>query len=336
VTEPPTLAPTGAALLPAGAVERYLETRVPICEPAATAADIRALLTSRPFGSVVDVAVCEGMPDGPPRLVGLVAVERVLAAPEEATAADLMDDDPPVVAPGVDQEMAAWKAVRHGENSLAVVAGDGSFRGLVPPARLLGVLLEEHDEDLARLGGYLHTTESARHASEEPLSARLWHRLPWLVLGLLGSVVAAWLVRGYEDQLAADVRLAFFVPGVVYMADAVGTQTEALVIRGLSVGVPLRRVARLEILTGLVVGVLLGLATFPAVWFLLGSADLALAVSIALVGACGVATAVAMALPWLMTRFGRDPAFGSGPLATVVQDLLTLLIYFAVATALVF
>jgi magnesium transporter len=244
-----------------------------------------------------------------------------------------MDADPPVVAPGLDQEEAAWKAARHGESSLAVVDGRGGFRGLVPPARLLSVLLEEHDEDLARVGGFLASTASARHAMDEPIPARLWHRLPWLALGLLGSAGAALLVRGFEADLASDVRLAFFIPGIVYMADAVGTQTEALVIRGLSVGVPIGRVFRLESLTGLLVGLVLAAVTMPAVAIVLGSAELALTVSLSLVAACAVATIVAMSLPWLMSRLGRDPAFGSGPLATVVQDLLSLVIYFAIASA---
>ena len=141
------------------------------------------------------------------------------------------------------------------------------------------------------------------------------------------------LVRGFEADLMSDVRLAFFIPGIVYMADAVGTQTETLVIRGLSVNVPIRRVFRREILTGLLVGLVLSAITFPAVWLILGSPELALTLSLSLIAACGVATAVAMSLPWLMSRGGRDPAYGSGPLATVAQDLLSLVIYFATASA---
>ena len=66
---------------------------------------------------------------------------------------------------------------------------------------------------------------------------RLWHRLPWLALGLLGAMASAAVVGAFEEQLRDQVLLAFFVPAVVYMADAVGTQTEAVVIRGMSVGV---------------------------------------------------------------------------------------------------
>ena len=165
---------------------------------------------------------------------------------------------------------------------------------------------------------------------------RLWHRLPWLLVGLLGSAVAAWLVKGFEAELNDDVRLAFFVPGIVYMADAVGTQTEALVIRGLSVGASLKRAFRLEVLTGLSAGLFLGAAAFASVWLALGSVDLAATVAVALFAACAIATAVAMMLPWTLHALGRDPAFGSGPLATVVQDLLSLLIYFAVAAAVIY
>jgi magnesium transporter len=328
--------PEPAPLLLGPSIDAYVTADVPVCSPAATAGTVRALLTSRLWASVADVAVCrEPEGDGARRLVGLVPVTRVLAAPAETPAESLMDPDPPVVAPGVDQEQAAWKAVQHGETSLAVVGADGRFHGLVPPTRFLGVLLREHDEDLARLGGYLSSSEQARHASEEPLRRRLWHRLPWLVLGLVGSALAAWVVGGFEEQLAADVRLAFFVPGVVYMADAVGTQTEALVIRGLSVGVPIRRIFVKEALTGLAVGLVLGVVTYVAVAVALGSAQLALAVALALLAACSVASVVAMALPWAIARAGRDPAFGSGPLATVVQDLLSLVLYFALATAIV-
>jgi magnesium transporter len=131
------------------------------------------------------------------------------------------------------------------------------------------------------------------------------------------------------------VVIAFFMPGIVYMADAVGTQTETLVIRGLSVGIPIAGVVRRELLTGLGVGVALAALFFPFSLVAWGQLDISVAVTLALFAACSTATVVAMALPWMFHRLGRDPAFGSGPLATVIQDLSSLLIYFALAIALV-
>ena len=71
---------------------------------------------------------------------------------------------------GVDQERAVLHLVRSGGVSLAVVDESGAFLGLIPPERMLAVLVEEHDEDIARLGGFLSSTESARSAAEEPVA----------------------------------------------------------------------------------------------------------------------------------------------------------------------
>ncbi len=308
----------------------HLVTNVPVAEPSARAGDVRRALVGRRFDTAVDVAVCEG-----DHLRGLVAIEQLLAAPDDASMCTLMDDSPPVVAPGTDQEIAAWTMVQQNESSLAVVDDAGRFVGLVPPFRMLGVLLHEHAEDLARLGGYLHDTESARTSSAEPVGRRLRHRLPWLLVGLAGAMLAAIIVGGFEDNLHEQVTLAFFVPGIVYMADAVGTQTETLVIRGLSCGVPIRSVARREVLTGLLIGATLSLLFLPFALVVWDEPDVAVTVALALFASCSIATAVALGLPSLLNRFGRDPAFGSGPLATVIQDLLSLLIYFGFATLIV-
>ena len=317
-------------LLP-GALDEYVVADVFTCSASDDVASVWARLRGHAFATVDDIAVCATASDGSRRLVGLIPIERLCAAADGRLAGELIDPDPAVVIGDTAHEQAAWKAVRHGESSLAVVDSGGGLRGLIPPSRLLTGLLRGHDRDMARLGGYLSSTESARHASMEPLRQRLLHRLPWLLVGLLGSAVATGVVGGFEDRLATDIRLAFFVPGLVYMADAVGTQTETLVIRGMSVGASIRQVFRLEALTGILIGVLLATISYPLVWWVFGSAELALTVCLALLAACGVATVVAMSLPWAMARTGRDPAFGSGPLATVVQDLLTLAIYFGIA-----
>jgi magnesium transporter len=303
---------------------------VPACAPGETAGAVRRAMAGRRFESVDAVAVIEGG-----RLAGLVRLVDLVAAPEDAPVASLMDADPPRISPGADQEVAAWTAVGHHEGTLAVVDEGDRFLGLIPPHRMLAVLLREHDEDMARLGGVLAGGASARAASEESVRLRVWHRLPWLLLGLAGAILAAVIVGGFEDQLSENVLLAVFIPGVVYMADAVGTQTETLVIRGLSVGVGVERIARRELVTGLIVGVIIA-GAFAVVGLLAwDDADVIVAVALALLAACSVATVVAMALPTLFSRLGIDPAFGSGPLATVIQDLLSVLVYFLIASAVV-
>lgn len=243
-----------------------------------------------------------------------------------------MDANAPSVHPDADKEVALWHAVQHGEAALSVVDETGRFVGVIPPDQLLAVLLQEHDEDLARLGGYLKSSTTARLASEEPVHRRFWHRVPWLLLGLAGALFAADIIGYFEAALEKTLLLAFFMPGIVYLANAVGTQTETVVVRGLSVGVSIRRIVKLELITGLLIGLALACIAGPFIWWRWGNIEVALTVALAIFAASSVATIVAMLFPWLLNRINVDPAFGSGPLATVVQDLLSIVLYFVIAT----
>jgi magnesium transporter len=76
---------------------------------------------------------------------------------------------------------------------------------------------------------------------------RFRHRFPWLLVGLAGVMLATDIVGMFEAQLQVNILLAFFVPGIVYLADAVGTQTETIVVRGLSLGVPIGKMISREL-----------------------------------------------------------------------------------------
>src|SRR5687767_14173207 len=287
------------------------------------------MMAGRRYESASHLIVCEQS-----RFLGIVTIEDVLGARPDVTVASLMDRDAPVVSPGVDQEVAAWRAVQHGESALAVVDETGKFVGVIPPHRLVAVLLAEHEEDLSRLGGFLTSTSLARSTSEEAVHRRFWHRVPWLLIGLCGALFAADVIGRFEGLLRINVMLAFFLPGIVYLADAVGTQTETVIVRGLSLGVPMRRMIAREALAGIVIGVALAVVASPVVWWRWSDADLALTVGVSVFAAASTSTVAAMLLPWLLNFLKLDPAFGSGPLATVVQDLLSIWIYLLVAYSL--
>src|SRR5690606_17557773 len=133
---------------------------------------------------------------------------------------------------------------------------------------------------------------------------------------LFRSMLATFVVAGFETTLEARVTIAFFVPGIVYLADAVGTQSEAIAVRGLSLSrLPLARLLAGELRTGLLIGVTLALLVLGPIWWWFGDVQLAIAVAVALLAASACATTIGFALPWLLARSGRDPAFGSGPIA---------------------
>jgi magnesium transporter len=303
----------------------HLARNVPTFAPEVSAGEARAALSGRQFDCVDLVLVTA--PDR--RMLGVLPIAQLLALEPGARLEAAMLREFPVARSDSDQEHVASLALHHGLTAIPVVDETGRFVGVVPAEALLAILRREHVEDLHLLAGIARETEFAREAIEAPPVRRMRHRLPWLLVGLAGSVVATAVMAYFEGVLEKNLAVAFFVPGIVYLADAIGTQTETIAVRGLSLSHA--RIGRLlagEIRTGLLIGGILGVITFAGVWLAMSDVRLALAVGLALVVAGGLATTIGLALPWLFERLGRDPAYGSGPLATIIQDVLSLAVYF--------
>jgi magnesium transporter len=310
-------------------VAGHLVTAVLRARPEETAFAVLSRLRARQPASV-ELVLVEGK-DG--RLEGAVPIARLIAA-GDVPLAKLVQRDFPRVTPDIDQEHAASLALHHLVDALPVVDKDGRALGVMPSQALMQVLRREHVEDLHVLSG-IHREESrARHAIEDPPLRRVRHRLPWLLAGLGGAALATAAMAGFESTLSAHIAVAFFVPGIVYLADAIGTQSEAVAVRGLSLTrTGIRHLLAGELRTGMGIGASLGLIAFLPVWVVFGEPRLAGAVATAIFVAGTMAAALGLLLPWWIARAGRDPALGSGPIATVIQDILSLLVYFAVVRA---
>jgi magnesium transporter len=318
---------------PAQTVAAYVATSVPVGTADATAGELHRSLAGRHFDTaeVVFVVADER------RLIGAMALTDVLAADADVPLGRLMDRQWPRTTPACDCEDAASLAIHTGSPALAVVDGDGRLIGALPGRVIMAILRDEHLEDLHHMAGILGRSEAAREALTAPPPRRALYRLPWLLVGMAGSALATALMAGYESALSTHIAVTFFVPAIVYLADAVGTQTEAVAVRGLSLsGNHISGLLAGEVVTGLLIGLALALMGFPLVLATFGDVRLAAAVALSLFGAGAVATSVGFLLPLAMARLGTDPAWGSGPIATVVQDVLSLVIYFGIAGILIF
>lgn len=161
-------------------------------------------------------------------------------------------------------------------------------------------------------------------------------RLPWLCLGLILSLGTAIVVSRYEAILATDTRLVFFIPLIVYVSDAVGTQTATIYIRNLS-----RRQASFhtyiikELFIGFSIGAIFGCMVAAATNIWLHSEAVALTVGFAMWASVTTATVFSLLTTAFLNKLKVDPASGADPLVTVFQDVISLVIYFAIATAII-
>jgi magnesium transporter len=267
-------------------------------------------------------------------LKGQVPIERLITAAPETRLASLRGDPPIEVQLDNNAETVALLAVERHDADVAVIDDEGKLIGAIPIGRLLSLLHEEHvDEILRRAGvGPGHPSPSEAHETIRAFKARM----PWLVLGLLGGMLAGGVASIFEESLKREVTLAFFLPLVVYMADAIGTQTETILVRRMVYGrVPLFTQLWRETSLGLLIGLTIGGAAWAGLWLLDGRGHLAAIVALTILCSALVATLIASLLPWILDRLGVDPAMASGPVATVLQDLLSVAIYLGIATAII-
>ncbi len=161
-------------------------------------------------------------------------------------------------------------------------------------------------------------------------------RVPPLLLGLLLGTGLSFITSRFEDVLSHNIKVAFFIPFIVYMADAVGTQTQSIYVRDLRTG---KAIFKHYLIKETLLGVLLGIifsaitAVITALWF--RSQELTLVVTLSMFCAVALAPLVALLVTEIFQLEKKDPALGSGPIATVIQDTLSVLIYGLIASAII-
>lgn len=307
-----------------------MTTDVPTASEQDTVAGTLSALRQRAWEELGHVYVV----DGQHRLVGQVPIERLLVADGVVPLSTLQGAPPIEVRPDEDAETVALRAVERHDADVAVVDRHHYFLGVIPIGRLLALLHEEHVDNFLRLGGV-----SGRHP--DPLAAQdtmaaFRARIPWLVIGLVGGFLAGGVVAFFELALKHEIALAFFLPLVVYMADAVGTQTETVLVRALAYGrISVANQLVREGMVGSMIGGVIGMLAGLGLWIIDGRPAVALVVALTLAFTALVATMVASLLPLGLDRLGADPALASGPVATVLQDLLSVAIYLAIATTII-
>jgi magnesium transporter len=274
--------------------------------------------------------------DATGRLEGIVRINDLFAGGDRQIG-EIMEPEHEAVRYEDDQEQIAVLAMKLNMIVVPVVNDDGRLIGAVPPEALFKIFRDEHMEDLQRLAGIAPHEHGPTVALNAPLFDRFRRRLPWLVFGLFASSIITFVMIGFEQSLAANVAVAFFVPALVYIAGAIGTQAVSVAVRGLSAdNVSIRRLLREELVIGLAIGASLGLIAFILVFVTFHDGALSLAVGLAVLVGGTVSAMVGFGLPWVFNHFGSDPALGSGPVCTIIQDVASLFIYFVLVSILIF
>ena len=162
----------------------------------------------------------------------------------------------------------------------------------------------------------------------EPVSTLLKIRLPSLLLGLGLGVLVSFITSKFEQVLSQNIKVSFFLPFIMYMADAIATQTQSIYSRNLKSGkVKFYRYLIKELFLGLIIGIAFGIISGFVVQIWFGDHKLALSVGLSMFAVTTSAPTVALLITQTIQMLHKDPAAGAGPIDSVIQSMFSVLIY---------
>jgi magnesium transporter len=240
-----------------------------------------------------------------------------------------------------DQEKANETFKMNNRVALPVVSNSNKLLGIVTIDDILWVAEEEFSEDIQKIGG---TSALDEPYLEMPIFRLFKKRIVWLVVLFLGEMLTATAMAYFEDEITKAVVLALFVPLIISSGGNTGSQASTLIIQAMAVGeitiADWWRVIRREIVSGLLLGTVLGVIGFLriVVWHSISPTlygphwlPIATTVGIALIGVVLWGTISGSMLPIILKKLGADPAVSSAPFVATLVDVTGLVIYFSVA-----
>ncbi|WP_043934368.1 magnesium transporter [Bacillus sp. EB01] len=265
------------------------------------------------------------------RLVGVVSYRDLLIADSNEIINNIMFERVISVSAETDQEEVARMIERYDFMAIPVVNAEKVLVGIVTVDDIIDVVIQEANEDIEKLSA---SGKSIDFDTKAFIAA--YRRLPWLILLLFIGLVSGRIISSYSDTLQQVVALAFFMPMISGMTGNTGTQSLAVVVRGLSTNEIDKKVISKLIVRELGVGLIIGLicsiliAVIAFIWqdnYVLG-----IVVGSSLFLTLIIGTLAGTIIPIILYHINIDPAVASGPLITTLNDIFSLITYFGIAT----
>lgn len=267
--------------------------------------------------------------DDEEKLVGFLSLKRLLFASPTTKIGDLYQSKNMIsVKTGDDQEDVAKVMEKYDLVSVPVVDLQGKLVGRITIDDIVDVIKEEADKDFQMASGISENVES---------SSSVWRisraRMPWLLIGLIGGVLGAQVIAGFEGGISEVPALAFFIPLITAMAGNVGVQSSAIVVQSLAKGTDqfdsiFKKIGK-ETLVAVLNGLILSIIIY-GIAYVLENGTLGIVVGLSLFTVIIFAAIFGTLIPLLLDRYKIDPALATGPFITTINDVFGLFIYLTI------
>ena len=267
------------------------------------------------------------------RLEGVVTVKNLLMNSSDALVGDIMDDNVIKVATTTDQEEVVETMIKYDLLSMPVVDSEDRLVGIITVDDVMDVMEEEATEDIEKMAAMLPSEKPYLKTGVFELAK---NRIPWLLFLMLSSTLSGAILERYENAFAAIPLLVSFTPMLMNTGGNSGSQSSAMIIRGMSIGEieprDILRVIWKEVRVGLIAGIILAVCNFIRLLIQYpGNTMISLVVVLSVFVTVVIAKTIGCTLPIAAKVLKADPAIMAGPLITTIVDAVSLIVYFNLA-----
>ncbi len=269
--------------------------------------------------------------DDKKQLVGIADLRDILLAEDDKTLSDIMEDNIITVTPNIDQEEVSILVSKYDLKAIPVVNRKGGMLGIITVDDIIDVLVEEQTEDILKFGGV---------AGEEGIYSGALSsvkvRLPWLLVNLVTASLSALVISKFESTISQVVALSAIMPIVAATSGNSGSQTLAIIIRGITLGeISLKkdwtRVFK-EITVGIINSCVTGTIASIVVYLMYGNVVLSGIILSAMLINSVVSSTCGFFIPLTLKALKLDPALASNIFLTATTDIMAFLILLGLAS----
>ncbi|MFC1592848.1 magnesium transporter [Candidatus Omnitrophota bacterium] len=270
------------------------------------------------------------------RLIGFVDLNALITAPPDILVKDIMFSPQTIkINVNTPEEEVGQKFSRYDLLDAPVIDSQDRFLGVITIDDVVDLIQEENTRQIYEIGKMQPAGgQEIRYATTTVVEI-IKRRAGWLILLLVLHVFSGWILKNFEYALSTVVALVFFIPMILDTGGNAGAQTSITIIRSLATGDAnfknIWRIARLEIISSLIMSFIVGIVAFLRAYWLETDPLLSLVVGITMMSVVLVAIFTGLSLPFISKRLGLDPAALAGPITTTVVDVVGLIVYFKIA-----
>jgi magnesium transporter len=270
--------------------------------------------------------------DDEQKLMGIVSLKRIILARKNTKIENIVDEEIVYVETTRPAEEVAEIMQRYDLDAIPVVNTLGRLLGRITIDDVVDFITDKAEEDIQVMAGI--TGEAEEDDSVWQLAKA---RLPWLIVGVIGSLLAATVIGHFEEEFKKVAALAAFIPIMGSTGGNVGIQTSSLIVQSLaeksglttSLGQRLFKIILVALVNGLIIGTLAGLYIYIS-----GETQLFFVVCFSLISVVILASFTGTVTPLLLDRMGINPAIASGPFITTANDIIGIGTYLMIANLL--